>query len=121
MHLFYVLVAVQVFALQPDRYDALCAAAARNGGKIFFDKPLRFLYRDVARHGYDVYYNGEKIGIITSGGISPVRGDNIALAYIENSPEYKVDSKIGVMIRDKICMAQIIKKPFVTKRNKTEV
>ena len=49
---------------------------------------LKMLDRGIARHGYEVYDN---------------------------------DKKIGVMIRDKICMAQIIKKPFVTKRNKTEV
>ena len=82
---------------------------------------LKMLDRGIARHGYEVYDGDKKIGVITSGGISPVRGDNIALAYIENLPEYKIDSRLGVMIRDKICMAQIVRKPFITKRNKTEV
>ncbi len=79
---------------------------------------LKMLDRGIARHGYDVYDGEEKIGIITSGGVSPVRGDNIALAYVKNDEKYSVDAEIGVMIRDRILKAQIIKKPFVTKRNK---
>ncbi len=82
---------------------------------------LKMLDKGIARHGYEVYDKDKKIGVITSGGISPVRGENIALAYIDNNPDYKLDSIIGVMIRDKIHNAQIIKKPFVNKRNKTEV
>lgn len=82
---------------------------------------LKMIDRGIARHGYEVFDGDKKIGVVTSGGISPVRGDNIALAYIKNSPEYKIDSQIGIMIRDKIYMAQIIKKPFVIKKNKTEI
>ena len=79
---------------------------------------LKMLERAIARHGYDVYFNNEKIGIITSGGISPIRGDNIALAYIKNLDNLTVGSTIQVMIRDKLHDAEIIKRPFVAKRNK---
>lgn len=79
---------------------------------------IKMLDRGIARHGYDVYDGEEKIGVITSGGVSPVRGDNIALAYVKNDEKYAIETVIGVMIRDKILKAQIIKKPFVTKRNK---
>ena len=74
--------------------------------------------RGIPRHGYEVYYNNEKIGSVTSGGISPTRGDNIALAYIKNLDNLAVGSTIQVSIRDKLLNAEIIKKPFVTKRNK---
>ncbi len=79
---------------------------------------LKMLDKNIARHGYDVYYNNEKIGVVTSGGISPVRGDNIALAYIKNLDNLTVGSTIQILIRDKFHDAEIIKRPFVEKRNK---
>jgi aminomethyltransferase len=79
---------------------------------------LKMIDRGIARHGYEVYYNGEKIGVVTSGGISPTRGDNIALAYIKNLDNLAVGSTIQILIREKLYNAEIIKKPFVEKRNK---
>ena len=79
---------------------------------------LKMIDRGIPRHGYEVFYNNEKIGTVTSGGISPTRGDNIALAYIKNLDNLAVGSTIQVSIRDKLLNAEIIKKPFVTKRNK---
>ena len=79
---------------------------------------LKMLDKNIARHGYDVCYNGEKIGVITSGGISPVRGDNIALAYIKNLDNLAVGSTIQIMIREKLHNAEIVKRPFVKKNNK---
>lgn len=79
---------------------------------------LKMLDRGIARHGYEVYYNGEKIGAVTSGTFSPTRGDNIALAYIKTLDNLNVGSTIQILIRDKLCNAEIIKKPFVQKRNK---
>ena len=79
---------------------------------------LKMLDKGIARHGYEVYYNNEKIGIVTSGGVSPTRGDNIALAYIKNLDNLSVGSTIQIMIREKLYNAEIIKKPFVEKRNK---
>ena len=79
---------------------------------------LKMLDKNIARHGYEVYLNNECIGYVTSGGISPTRGDNIALAYIKNLDNLAVGSTIQIMIRDKLHNAEIVKKPFVTKRNK---
>ena len=74
--------------------------------------------RGIARHGYDVYYNNEKVGTITSGGISPVRNENIALAYVKALPDIKVDADIQVEIRGKLYNAKVVKRPFVKKNNK---
>ena len=74
--------------------------------------------KGIARHGYDVYYNGEKIGVVTSGGVSPSRGDNIGLAYIKAINDLAIGSSIQISIREKFYNAEIIKKPFVEKRNK---
>lgn len=79
---------------------------------------LEMLDKNIARHGYEVYYNGKKAGIITSGGVSPSTGKNIALAYVKNLPEICIGSTIQVMIREKLHDAKIVKRPFVAKRNK---
>jgi len=82
---------------------------------------LKMLDKAIARHGYEVYLNEEKIGLITSGGVSPTRGDNIALAYIKNIDNLTIGSTIQVLIRDKFYNAEIIKKPFIEKRNKEKI
>ena len=74
--------------------------------------------RAIARHGYEVYCNNEKVGVITSGGISPIRNENIALAYVKPIPEIKTDTCIQVEIRGKLYNAKVVKRPFVKKNNK---
>lgn len=72
--------------------------------------------RAIARHGYEIYSNGEQIGVVTSGGISPTLNINIGLAYINSS--YTIDDVIDIKIRDKFYKAKIVKRPFVEKVNK---
>ena len=79
---------------------------------------LKMIDRGIARHGYEVFYQDKEIGHITSGGVSPIRGDNIALAYIQNIPEIKIGSVIQVKIREKLYNAEVVNRPFVQKRNK---
>ena len=79
---------------------------------------LKMVDRGIARHGYDVYYNNEKVGVVTSGGVSPVRNENIALAYVKPLDEIKVGANIQVMIREKLYNAEVVAKPFVKKNNK---
>ena len=91
----------------------------KNGGR----KKLigfRMLDKSIARHEYEVYSDGEKIGVVTSGGVSPSRGDNIGLAYIaiNSLDKLTVGSTIQIMIREKLHNAEIVKLPFVEKHNK---
>ena len=79
---------------------------------------LKMLDKSIARHEYDVFYNGEKIGFVTSGAPSPVLKSNIALAYIKNIKEISAGTTVQVMIREKLHDAQIVKRPFIAKRNK---
>ena len=76
------------------------------------------LDKGIARHGYEVFYNNDKIGVVTSGGVSPSRGDNIGLALIKNIDNLAVGSTIQISIREKLYNAEIVKRPFVEKRNK---
>ncbi len=79
---------------------------------------IKMLDKNIARHEYEVYFNGEKAGHITSGGISPVLGCNIAMAYVKNIKEICTGSIVQVMIREKLHDAEVIKRPFINKRNK---
>lgn len=79
---------------------------------------LKMIDKGIARHGYELFYNGEKTGVVTSGGVSPVLGENIALGYVKNIKEICTGSIVQVMIREKLYNAEIVKRPFVTKKNK---
>lgn len=79
---------------------------------------FKMIDRGIARHEYDVYFNDEKVGMVTSGGVSPTRGDNIGLAYVKNLDDLAVGSTIKILIREKFYNAEVINKPFVKKRNK---
>lgn len=79
---------------------------------------LTMLDKNIARHGYEVYYEGEKVGHVTSGCVSPSTGKNIALAYVKNDERIKVGATVQIMIREKLHDAEVVKRPFVTKRNR---
>ena len=81
---------------------------------------LKMLDKSIARHEYEVYYNGEKVGVVTSGGISPVLNANIAMAYVKNIKEICIGTTVQVMIREKLHDAEIVKMPFIQKRNKVK-
>lgn len=82
---------------------------------------IKMLDKGIARHGYEIFKNGEKIGVVTSGGISPMLNANIALAYVKNDKNICTGSIVQVMIREKLHNAEVVKKPFVNKRNKIKI
>lgn len=70
--------------------------------------------RLVARHGYEIYSNGSKIGHVTSGNMSPVLGKNIGLGYV--SKEYAEPGKfIKIKVRNELVDSHIVKLPFILK------
>lgn len=79
---------------------------------------IRMLDKNIARHGYPVYFNGEPVGNVTSGCVSPVLGCNIALCYVKNIKDICNGAVVQVLIREKLHDAQVVKRPFVEKRNK---
>ena len=81
---------------------------------------LKMLDKSVARHEYEVYYKGEKVGAVTSGGVSPVLSANIAMAYVKNIKEICTGAVVQVMIREKLHDAEVVKRPYITKRNRVK-
>ena len=98
--------------------DVIMNHIANGGNKKLIG--IKMLDKSIARHEYEVYFNGEKVGHITSGAPSPTLGTNIALAYVKNLNEICTDSIVQVMIREKLHDAIVVKRPFVNKRNKVK-
>ena len=71
--------------------------------------------RHIARHGYKVLLNGDPIGQVTSGTLSPTLGKAIALAYVPKSFS-KIGQELLVEIRGKNYPAKIVKKPFYSRK-----
>lgn len=70
--------------------------------------------RLVARHGFDIYNNGDKIGHVTSGTASPVLGRNIGLGYV--AKQYSdPGNTIKIKIRNDLVNSEIVKIPFISK------
>ncbi|CAN5496589.1 glycine cleavage system aminomethyltransferase GcvT [soil metagenome] len=65
-----------------------------------------------ARHGYEVYSGDKKIGVVTSGALSPMLNKNIGLAYI-NDGYNKNGTEIEISVRDKKIKAKVVKTPFL--------
>ena len=74
--------------------------------------------RAIARHGHEIYHNNKKIGVVTSGGISPTLNINIGFGYIKTENNLKINDTIQIMIRNKLYNAQITEKNFIHKHNK---
>lgn len=64
------------------------------------------------RHGYDLVFNGKKVGQITSGTISPILDKPIALGYVAIDFA-KEGTQINFLIRGKEIPSVITKLPFV--------
>jgi len=71
--------------------------------------------RGVPRHDYDIVDDsGQKIGVVTSGTMSPSLGKGIGLGYVPSIFK-TVGSKIYIQIRKKQIPATVIKLPFYKK------
>ena len=68
--------------------------------------------RGIPRHGYElVNSDGEKIGIVTSGTMSPTRKIGIGMGYVK--PDYsKADTEICIDMRGRKLKAVVVKPPF---------
>jgi aminomethyltransferase len=73
--------------------------------------------RHIARHGYTVTSEGQNVGEITSGTLSPTLGKAIALAYVPTELS-KVGTTLEIEIRGKRYPAKVVKKPFYKSKNR---
>ncbi|MEM0492942.1 MAG: glycine cleavage system aminomethyltransferase GcvT [Candidatus Thermoplasmatota archaeon] len=70
--------------------------------------------KGIPRHGCEIMKNDKKIGVVTSGTLSPCLNTGIAMGYVKHG--YKVEGDLlDIVIRDKLVKAKVIKPPFVKK------
>jgi aminomethyltransferase len=67
--------------------------------------------RHIARHDYEIQFDGQSIGIVTSGTFGPTLEKAIALGYVPTQFA-KPGQTLEVMIRGKACPATVVKRPF---------
>jgi aminomethyltransferase len=67
--------------------------------------------RGFPRHGYVVRVNGEPVGEVTSGIVSPTLQQGLGMAYVP-AESAKPGTKIDIMVRDKPIAAEVVRPPF---------
>jgi len=81
------------------------------------EKPSRRLIcleiegRAFPRHGYELIHEGEVVGQVTSGTVSPSLGKPIAMGYLKRELT-GLGNRVELKIRDKLFGAVVVKPPF---------
>jgi aminomethyltransferase len=66
--------------------------------------------RAIARHGYDVYCDGARAGVVTSGTQTPFLKKAIGMAYMPVNAE--VGAEIEIDVRGRRARARVVPLPF---------
>ena len=74
---------------------------------------LRLNERGVARQGYDLLVGDERVGRVTSGTISPLTREGIAMAWV-NAAHAAPGTELHIEIRRRRVPATVVKPPFHT-------
>jgi len=70
--------------------------------------------KGIPRQDCNIKKDGKKIGVVTSGTLSPCLNIGIAMGYVH--PDYREkDSIVEIMIRDKAVKAKVVRPPIVPK------
>lgn len=72
---------------------------------------FEMIERGIPREGYEISRDGENVGFVTSGTVSPTLGKNIGLGYV---PSYlkATGTEVDVIIRNKAVKAKVVETPF---------
>ncbi|MBF2063000.1 MAG: glycine cleavage system aminomethyltransferase GcvT [Calothrix sp. C42_A2020_038] len=78
---------------------------------------LQMQGRNIARHAYQVLFEGKVVGEITSGTLSPTLGYPIALAYVPTELS-SIGQTLNVDIRGKTYPTVVVKRPFYRSKSR---
>jgi len=74
---------------------------------------IEIVDKGIPREGYAIMKQGEKVGAVTSGTLSPTLNKGIALGYVPTELS-QVGTALGIDIRGKETEAVVVKTPFVS-------
>ena len=74
---------------------------------------IRLTERGFPRPGYPIVYDGNEVGVVTSGTVSPSLGYGVAMGYVP-AELMGPDTEVGVRIRDKVIPGVVARLPFYT-------
>ncbi len=77
---------------------------------------LELLEKGIARSGYEVYYNDEKIGYITTGYMIPDTTKTLAFALVDEKYS-KIGTEVYIQIRKNKVLSKIRNKRFLEKKH----
>jgi aminomethyltransferase len=72
---------------------------------------FRLKERGFPRHGYPVQVDGQVVGEVTSGVLSPTLGEGIGMAYLPAAAA-RPGTEISILIRDRPVPAEVVRPPF---------
>ncbi len=81
---------------------------AQRGSGYAVLRGIQLAERGVPRPGCDIFHNGERVGCLTSGTLSPSLGTGIGLAYLNLEP----GTAVTVAVRGKHLNARVVRPPF---------
>ncbi|QQK07888.1 glycine cleavage system aminomethyltransferase GcvT [Miniphocaeibacter halophilus] len=103
------------FAVKFDKDDFIGKAALE---KELAEGPKRKIIglemedKRIPRHGYEIQKDGKKIGVITTGYLSPTLNRRLANVLIDID-EAVIGNEVDVIVRNKVSKAKIISKKFM--------
>lgn len=109
---------VSCWTVKFDKPDFLGKKALKNlEGSTFKRRAYGIILegKKIAREGYLVFHKGNQVGYVTSGTFSPSLNQSIALVLVEK--KFQIGDSVEVQIRGGLCLAHIVKLPFVSISN----
>ena len=107
------------WVVKPNAKDFVGRAAILDGKTQALNQRLvglKMVDRGIPRQGYPVLNaDGERIGRVTSGTVSPSLGENIGVGYV-NKEFCEIGSRVFVEIRGRAVAAEVTKTPFVERK-----
>ena len=103
------------WAVDLDGVDDFCGKAALSAIKLagVSNRLVGFemVGRGIARADYPVVANGQPVGIVTSGVMSPTMGQAVGLAHVPAAMA-KLGTPLAIEIRGKAVEARVVRRPF---------